>query len=140
MNALILKIVIAASLAITGQALAVEIPDAVISGTVELRADLAGKVQRNDTVFIFARATEGPRMPLAVFKGYVTDLPISFTLDDSMAMRPQLKLSGFDQVVVVARISKSGTPTPQSGDLEGTTSPIKPGTKDLHIVIDTLLP
>lgn len=79
-------------------------------------------------------------MPLAVFKGYVMDLPISFTLDDSMAMRPQLKLSGFDEVVVVARVSKSGTPMPQSGDMEGTTVSLKPGTKGLHIVIDKLLP
>lgn len=143
MNTLIRTIVITVSLLISAQvwaAEATESAETAISGTVELASDLAGKVARNDTIFIFARAAQGPRMPLAVFKSYVMDLPISFTLDDSMAMRPQLKLSGFDQVVVVARVSKSGTPMPQSGDMEGTTLPIKPGTKDLHIVIDTLLP
>jgi cytochrome c-type biogenesis protein CcmH len=116
------------------------VDDKSISGSVELAAALSGKVARNDTVFIFARATQGPRMPLAVFKGYVMDLPIKFRLDDSMAMRPQLKLSGFDQVIVTARVSKSGTPMPQSGDLEGSTTAITPGARGLQIVIDTIVP
>lgn len=115
-------------------------PAAAITGKVTLSKALAGKASPDDTVFILARAAQGPKMPLAVFRKQVKDLPMEFTLDDSMAMRPEMKLSGFDQVVVVARISKSGTPMSQSGDLEGLTSAIKPGTKGLNIVIDKVVP
>ena len=80
-------------------------------------------------------------MPLAVFRKQVKDLPMEFTLDDSMAMRPEMKLSGFDQVVVVARVSKSGQGgRAQPGDLEGKSAAIKPGTKGLNIVIDSVVP
>ena len=115
-------------------------PAAAITGRVALSKALAGKASPNDTVFILARAAQGPKMPLAVFRKQVKDLPVEFSLDDSMAMRPEMKLSGFDQVVVVARVSKSGTPMSQSGDLEGLTSAIKPGTKGLNIVIDKVVP
>jgi cytochrome c-type biogenesis protein CcmH len=115
-------------------------PAAAITGRVALSKTLAGKASPNDTVFILARAAQGPKMPLAVFRKQVKDLPMEFSLDDSMAMRPEMKLSGFDQVVVVARVSKSGTPMSQSGDLEGLTSAIKPGTKGLNIVIDKVVP
>lgn len=101
---------------------------------------LAGKVAPTDIVFILARAIQGPKMPLAVLRKQVKDLPLKFTLDDSMAMQPQLKLSGFDQVVVVARVSKSGTPMSQSGDLQGLTGAVKPGIKGLNIVIDSVIP
>jgi len=111
-----------------------------ITGNVSLSPALAGKVAPTDTVFILARAAQGPRMPLAVLRKQVKDLPVNFTLDDSMAMQPQLKLSGFQQVVVVARVSKSGTPMAQSGDLQGLTGTIKPGVKGLHVVIDTVMP
>jgi cytochrome c-type biogenesis protein CcmH len=113
---------------------------AAITGNVSLSPALAGKVAPTDTVFIFARAAQGPKMPLAVLRKQVKDLPLKFTLDDSMAMQPQLKLSGFGQVVVVARVSKSGTPMAQSGDLQGLTGPIKPGVKGLNIVIDSVMP
>ncbi len=111
-----------------------------ITGKVSLSPALKGKVSPTDIVFILARAAEGPKMPLAVIRKQVKDLPMEFTLDDSMAMRPQLKLSGFKQVVVVARVSKSGTPMSQPGDLQGMTATIKPGTKGLNIVIDTVMP
>ncbi len=113
---------------------------AAISGNVSLSPALAGKVSPNDTVFILARAAQGPKMPLAVLRKQVKDLPLKFTLDDSMAMQPQLKLSGFEQVVVVARVSKSGTPMAQPGDLQGLTGAIKPGVKGLNIVIDSVVP
>ena len=91
-------------------------------------------------MFILARAAQGPVMPLAVMRKQVRDLPLKFTLDDSMAMQPQLKLSGYPKVVVVARVSKSGSPMPQTGDLQGMTSTIKPGTKGLDIVINSVMP
>ena len=115
-------------------------PAAAITGKVTLSPSLLSKASPNDTVFILARAAQGPKMPLAVFRKQVKDLPMEFTLDDTMAMRPELKLSGFDQVVVVARVSKSGTPMAQPGDLEGLSSAIKPGTKDLQVVIDKVVP
>jgi cytochrome c-type biogenesis protein CcmH len=111
-----------------------------ITGKVSLSRALVGKVSPDDTVFILARAAQGPKMPLAVMRKQVKDLPLKFTLDDSMAMQPQLKLSGFAQVVVVARVSKSGSPMSQAGDLQGMTSTIKPGAKGLNIVIDTVMP
>lgn len=111
-------------------------PQAAVAGKVTLGAALAGKVSPEDTVFILARAAEGPKMPLAVLRKQVKDLPFEFTLDDSLAMQPQLKLSGFPQVVVVARISKAGQPIAQAGDWEGSTASIKPGSKGLNIVIE----
>ncbi len=111
-------------------------PQAAVSGKVSLSPALQSKVSPDDTVFILARAATGPKMPLAVLRKQVKDLPLTFTLDDSMAMQPQLKISGFEQIIVVARVSKSGTPMATSGDFEGMTAEIKPGTKGLSIVID----
>lgn len=110
-----------------------------ISGKVSLSAEMRAKVSPDDIVFILARAAEGPKMPLAVLRKQVKDLPLEFSLDDSMAMQPQLKLSGFAQVVVVARVSKSGSPMAQSGDVQGLSNTIKPGTKGLNIVIDSVV-
>ncbi len=114
-------------------------PAAAISGKVSLSKAMAGNVSPDDVVFILARAAEGPKMPLAVIRKQVKDLPMDFTLDDSMAMQPQLKLSGFDKVIVVARVSKSGTPVAQAGDLEGLSASIKPGAKGLAIEINSVV-
>jgi len=111
----------------------------VISGIVTLSPKLAGKVGPNDTLFIFARAASGPRMPLAILRVSASELPKTFTLDDSMAMSQAMKLSDFPQVVVSARVSKSGTATPQSGDLATTIGPVPPGTTDLKLTIDTIV-
>jgi cytochrome c-type biogenesis protein CcmH len=110
-----------------------------ITGKVSLSKELLSKVSPDDIVFILARAAEGPKMPLAVLRKQVKDLPLEFSLDDSMAMQPQLKLSGFDQVIVVARVSKSGTPMAQAGDVEGLSGTIKPGTKGLDITINQVV-
>jgi len=99
-------------------------PKAVVSGTVVLASELAGKVAPQDTVFIFARAADGPRMPLAILRRQVRDLPVAFALDDTMAMTPEMTLSKFPRVVIGARISKSGSATPQPGDLEGFSAPV----------------
>ena len=111
-----------------------------VSGVVRLAPSLRGKAEPGDTVFIFARAAEGPQMPLAVAKIQVKDLPFEFKLDDSMAMRPGLELSGFPRVVVTARVSKSGNPMPGSGDLEGASAAVTPGATNLAILIDKQVP
>ena len=113
---------------------------ASIQGVVNISADLKGKVAPDDTVFIFARAAQGPRMPLAILKRKASELPITFTLDDSTAMADELKLSKFDMVVVAARVSRSGNAMPQSGDLMGQSTPMKAGGSKLTLVIDSVQP
>jgi len=110
-----------------------------VSGVVRLAPELAGKVAPGDTVFIFARAAEGPRMPLAILRKRGSDLPIQFSLDDSMAMAPQMKLSAFPNVVIGARVSKSANASPQPGDLQGLSGPVKVGDGKVSVVIDTEL-
>ena len=107
-----------------------------LTGTVTLSADLKGRADPEDTLFVLARAAQGPKMPLAIMRKQVKDLPLSFALDDSMAMSPQMKLSSFPKVVVVARISKSGTAMPQSGDMQGISAELSPGTKNIAVRID----
>ncbi|HET7765781.1 MAG TPA: c-type cytochrome biogenesis protein CcmI [Burkholderiales bacterium] len=111
-----------------------------VSGVVTLHPKLAGKVGPDDTVFIFARAAEGPRMPLAILRKQGRDLPVKFTLDDSMAMAPQMRLSAFPKVVIGARVSKSANATPQSGDLQGQSAPVKVGARGIAVLIDTQVP
>jgi len=108
-----------------------------VAGTVELDPALRSEVKDTDTVFVFAKASKGPRFPLAVLRKQVKDLPFSFVLDDSMSMMPDAKLSGFSSLVVGARISKTGNATPQVGDLEGSVSSVQPGAKDLKIRISS---
>ncbi len=108
---------------------------ASVSGTVRLSPGVAAKASPDDTVFIFARPAEGPRMPLAVMRKRVRDLPAAFTLDDTMAMTPASKLSSHALVVIGARISKSGNPTSQPGDLEGLTAPVRTGATGVTVVI-----
>jgi cytochrome c-type biogenesis protein CcmH len=85
---------------------------------VKLDPKLAGKVNPGDTLFVFARAVDGPPMPLAVARLKASDLPTKVTLTDAMAMTPALTLSKFAKVNVAARISNSGNAMPQAGDLE----------------------
>ncbi len=108
-----------------------------VAGTVELDPALRSEVKDTDTVFVFARASEGPRFPLAVLRKQVKDLPFSFVLDDSMSMMPEARLSGFSSLVVNARISKSGSATAGVGDLEGSVSPVQAGAKAVKIRISS---
>lgn len=98
-----------------------------ISGSVTLAPELQAKVQPTDTVFVFARAATGGRMPLAVQRAQVSDMPLKFKLDDSMALAPQFKLSGASEVRIEAVVSRSGNANPSSGDLIGTSEVVKPG-------------
>ena len=113
---------------------------ASVGGRITLSQAIVSKASPQDTVFVVARAQNGPRIPLAVLRKRVADLPFEFTLDDSLAMSPELKLSAFSEVVVTARVSKSGNAIPQSGDLQGASSPVKVGARGLQIVIDTVVP
>ena len=110
-----------------------------MSGVVTLAPELAGKVAPGDTVFIFARAAEGPRMPLAILRKRASDLPAEFTLDDSMAMSPEMKLSAFPRVVIGARVSKTANAAPSPGDLQGLSAPVKVGAKGVAVTIDNEL-
>ena len=110
---------------------------AVLEGQIELGANAKGKVNPEDTVFIFARAIDGPRFPLAVLRKTVKDLPVSFHLDDSMGMTPNAKLSDFQTVVVGARISRSGSATRSAGDWEGLSQPVHVGETQLKIIINS---
>lgn len=113
---------------------------AKVAGTVRLAGELAAQAAPTDAVFIFARAASGGGPPLAVLRRQVKDLPLAFALDDTMAMAPERKLSGAQEVVVGARISRSGSPLPQRGDLQGLSPPVKVGAAGVAVVIDTALP
>ena len=113
----------------------------VIRGTVRLSPQFAAKVSPDDTVFVFARAINGPRIPLAVRRFRAAELPATFVLDQSAAMSPEMTLAQHSEVTVGARISKSGSPGSKSGDLEGYRQPVKVGgSASIEIVIDTLVP
>jgi cytochrome c-type biogenesis protein CcmH len=111
-----------------------------VSGQVSIAEALKGKVKPSDVVFIYATPANGERMPLAIFKTTVAQLPLAFTLDDSTAMTPERKLSGAGEVLVKVRVSKSGNAMPQSGDLAGTLGPVKVGAKGLKLEIKDQIP
>ena len=113
---------------------------ATVGGTVSLSPALVASAKPDDAVFIYARPADGARMPLAIVRKQVKDLPVRFSLDDSMAMAPNMKLSNFPDVVVGARVSKTGSAMPQPGDLEGLSTPVKTGSANIAIVIDKVLP
>ncbi len=117
---------------------------AAAAAAVQLRVALApalrSRAAPEDTVFIFARAVAGPKAPLAIQRRQVKDLPLELTLDDSMAMSPALRLSTVKQVIIGARISKSGNAMPQSGDLQGLSGTIAVGSRGLSLEIAEILP
>jgi cytochrome c-type biogenesis protein CcmH len=119
----------------TGAAPAAAAGGGVVSGTVTLSAALAKQAQPDDTVFVFARAAEGSRMPLAILRKQVKDLPLRFTLDDSMAMSPASALSTASKIIVGARVSKSGNAMPQPGDLSGQSGVVSVGATGLQVEI-----
>ncbi len=114
-------------------------PASAIKVTVKLSPALSGKAAPGDTVFVFARAAQGPKMPLAIVRKQVKDLPVTVILDDSMAMVPDMKMSSFPQLVIGARVSKSGDAITKSGDLEGYTPALKAGaTGPVEVVIGSV--
>ena len=111
-----------------------------LHGKVMLSKKIAAQASPDDTVFIFARAAEGPAVPLAVLRKRVRDLPFAFALDDSMAMAPGMTLSAHPRVIVGARVSKSGDPAPKPGDLQGASAPVANDAQGVSVVIDTVVP
>jgi cytochrome c-type biogenesis protein CcmH len=110
-----------------------------ISGRVTLVKELKGLVAPTDTVFVYATAVSGSRMPIAILRTTADKLPLDFVLDDSMAMSPTAKLSGMEEVTVRVRISKSGQATAQPNDYGVSLTPVKPGSKGLNLMVrDTL--
>ncbi len=116
-------------------------PTRAVSVQVQLDPAIAASATPDDIVFVFARAAGGPPMPLAVQRLQVKELPASVTLDDTMGMTPGMNLAAFPEIVVVARISKSGQATPQPGDLEGESAPLDTTqTQQVSISIDRVRP
>ena len=106
-----------------------------VSGTVSIAPALASRAAPDDTVFVFARPAEGSRMPLAILRARVADLPLEFRLDDSMAMTPNAKISAANSIIVGARVTKSGNAVAQAGDLAGESAPVAPGATGIGIRI-----
>lgn len=111
-----------------------------VSGSVAIAPDIAGKLSGTETVFILARAEGGPRTPLAVIRAVARELPMKFALDDSQAMAPGVNISSASAVRIEARVSRTGNVIPQSGDLVGSSAPVKPGSRDVKIVVDKVVP
>ncbi len=137
-------------LGIEAKAAVVVQPDAqtmaVASGTrlqvaVDISADVREKFTASDIIFVYAKAKQGPRMPLAAQRMTLAELPAEIILDDSMAMVEGMNLSAFEQLVVSARVTKSGSAIAQSGDYIGRVD-VDSSTADapLNIIIDTVVP
>lgn len=112
---------------------------AFVSGRVSVSESLMAKTSPDDTVFIFARPVLGSRMPVALLRKKVRDLPLEFKLDNSNAMVPEQTLSKLSNVVIGARISKKGDAMPQAGDLQGLSKPVKVGTAGISLEINETL-
>ncbi len=111
-----------------------------ISGEVTLSGKIASQAKPDDLLFIFARPDEGPRMPLAVMRIQVADLPLNFRFDDSMALPGGKKISDFRTVTIEARVAKAGKAQSSSGDLFGSVKSVKLGSKNIKVVIDQVQP
>jgi cytochrome c-type biogenesis protein CcmH len=112
---------------------------ATIKGSIDIAPALKSKLAASDVLFLFARAGQGGP-PVAAVRASAGKLPLEFELNDSMAMNPGNTLSQQKQVMLVARVSKSGNPMAQAGDLEGTVADVKVGATGVKIVIDQAKP
>lgn len=115
-------------------------PHPGIRGTVRVSQKLRDKLAPGDTLFVFARAAEGPPMPLAILRRKAGELPLEFALNDAMAMAPGLNLSAFPRIVVTARVSKSGDAKAQPGDLQGASKPVANDAKGVVVEINEVVP
>ena len=131
-------IAIILSLGISISSFAESQPEQSIKLSVSLDPALQDELNPDATVFVYARAAKGPRMPLAIVSYKGKDLPLETQLDSSMAMMPQMSLNAFPQVVFLARVSASGQAISQPGDLIGETAPLEWQTLDkpVNIIIN----
>jgi cytochrome c-type biogenesis protein CcmH len=114
--------------------------DAEVRINVTLSPELQSRITGNETVFVFARASNGPPMPLAVERLTVSQLPITVVLKDSKSMAPEFTLSRFETVVVTARISRAGTPRAAPGDMQGISSELDTRSDEaVNLVIDQVV-
>lgn len=111
-----------------------------VGGTISLSEELKAQASPETVVFIFAVPADGQQIPLAAMRATVGELPLKFELDDSMAMIPAMRLSTVSEVVITARVSKSGDAIAVSGDLQGTLQDVKVGSLDNQLIIDTVVP
>jgi cytochrome c-type biogenesis protein CcmH len=116
------------------------INSAGISGTVRLAPTLFSQLDGNATLFVFARPTQGPPMPLAIVRGFARNLPYNYHLDDSSALAPNHKLSQAGEVVIVARISKTGDAKAVTGDLQGESAIVKANAGVVNLEINQRVP
>jgi cytochrome c-type biogenesis protein CcmH len=110
-----------------------------VRGTVRLSRKLRDKLAPGDTLFVYARAAEGPPMPLAILRRKAGELPLEFALNDSLAMAPGMNVSAFPRVVVTARVSRSGNAKPQAGDLQGASKPVANDSKGVVVEINEVV-
>jgi cytochrome c-type biogenesis protein CcmH len=110
-----------------------------IEGAVTVADGVKGSVPAGGTLFVYARGTDGSKMPLAILRSEAGAFPYRFKLDDSLAMTPQARISARSEVMLVARISKTGNAVPQPGDLTGSFGPVKVGARDVKLVIDEVI-
>lgn len=111
----------------------------MVPGTISGRLDISAQARQasgpDDTVFVYARAADGPKMPLAILKLKAGALPMDFELNDSMAMAPDMSITKFKRLVVGARLSKSGNATPAVGDWESELVPSAVGATGIKLTI-----
>ncbi len=121
------------------QSAATSTPSLAAAASIAVEVSLAPELQKsagaNDTVFVYAQALSGPQMPLAIVRKQVSELPLTVNLTDTMAMMPTMKLSNFEQVKLLARISKSGNAMKQPGDLIGVIEQVALSDKSSHKII-----
>ncbi len=109
--------------------------------SVSLDESLTARTRPEDTVFVIARAVDGPKIPLAVSRHTRAQLPLTISLDDTMAMVPGMSITDFEKVYVVARISAAGSPQAHSGDLEGRSAEITVAeVVETVVLIDSVVP
>lgn len=111
-----------------------------VAGEVTIAGAVAARAQADDLLFVFARPDAGSRMPIAVLRARVGDLPFAFRLDDTQALPGGRKLSEFTTVTLEARVAKSGSAQTASGDLYGSVKGVKPGSQGIRLVIDQVQP
>ncbi len=112
---------------------------ASVAGTITVAPTLAESAARGGTLFVIARASGGPPIPIAVLRLPAPEFPVSFTLDDSNAMDPARRLSGTESLELEARLSRSGQAMREPGDLFGRVANVRPGADGLRIVLDQVV-